>query len=182
MINTKDQTLKNKSFLSISSKLTEEMLILQQDEQKRRNSVFSNSSLTLINRLNAAKARRASIVSTINVTRIDTKIEEIEEEEKEKKAKDKKLVLVPEKKESNFTLANNSLKKRQNDSPKTPKKQDSKILNGSSFSNNFTMKTKLMTDKKATSELRVSNFSHNDVPKRLSNNDIFDDKSQGQKL
>ena len=83
MINTKDQTLKNKSFLSISSKLTEEMLNLQQDEHRRRSSVFSNSSLTMINKLNVAKTRRESIVPTINVTRIDTKIEEVVEEEKE---------------------------------------------------------------------------------------------------
>ena len=88
MINSKDQTLKNKSFLSISSKLTEEMLNLQQDEQKRRNSVFSNSSLSLINKLNAVKARRSSIVPTINVTRVETKIVEVEEEEKRIKAED----------------------------------------------------------------------------------------------
>ena len=88
MINSKDQTLKNKSFLSISSKLTEEMLNLQQDEQKRRNSVFSNSSLSLINKLNAVKARRSSIVPTINVTRVENKIVEVEEEEKGIKAED----------------------------------------------------------------------------------------------
>ena len=88
MINSKDQTLKNKSSLSISSKLTEEMLNLQQDEQKRRNSVFSNSSLSLINKLNAVKARRSSIVPTINVTRVENKIVEVEEDEKGIKAED----------------------------------------------------------------------------------------------
>ena len=39
-----------------------------------------------------------------------------------------------------------------------------------------------MTDKKAMSELRVSNFIHNNLPKRLSNVDVFDAGSQGQKL
>ena len=50
--------------------------------------MFSNSSLSLINKLNAVKARRSSIVPTINVTRVENKIVEVEEEEKRIKAED----------------------------------------------------------------------------------------------